>query len=188
MPFEFVPMKIEGVVLIKPRVFSDARGYFQEKYHKSAFRESGLVMEFVQDNHSHSRKGVLRGLHYQLNPKPQGKLVSVIRGEIFDVGVDIRQGSPTYGQYVGEILSQENHHLLYLPEGFAHGFIVLSEHADVIYKVTHEFTPALDRGILWNDPDLKIEWPVSDPLLSEKDRNLPILADCENNFVYMDKE
>jgi len=184
MPFEFIPLDIEGVTLINPRVFADQRGYFQEKYHRSSFVKAGLDQDFVQDNHSHSRKGVLRGLHYQLNPKPQGKLVSVLRGEIFDVGVDIRKGSPTYGQWVGVILSESNHQLVYIPEGFAHGFVVLSETADVLYKVTHEFDIELDRGILWNDPALQIEWPLEAPLLSEKDQNLPTLSDCENNMIY----
>ena len=184
MPFEFVPLGIQGMMLIKPQVFIDSRGYFQEKYHHSVFSDAGLKVGFVQDNHSRSQRGVLRGLHYQLNPKPQGKLVSVVRGEIFDVGVDIRQGSPTFGQWAGKILSDENRHMLYIPEGFAHGFVVLSDWADVIYKVTHEFDPVLDRGIRWNDPALQIEWPVRNPLLSEKDQNLPALADCENNLIF----
>jgi len=188
MPFEFNSLELPGVKLVKPKIFSDPRGFFLETYHRTDFSDHGLAMDFVQDNYSHSKKGVLRGLHYQLNPNPQGKLVSVIQGEIFDVAVDIRNGSPTYGKWIGEILSDQNHHLLYIPEGFAHGFLVLSEEADVVYKVTHEFDLDLDRGIIWNDPAIKIEWPIKTPILSEKDQNLPNLAECENNLIYREGE
>ena len=184
MPFEFTHLELKGVTLVKPKVFSDQRGFFLEKYHQTDFSNHGLVMNFVQDNYSHSVKGVLRGLHFQLDPKPQGKLVSVIQGEIYDVAVDIRKGSPTYGKWVGETLSDQNHHQLYIPEGFAHGFLVLSATADVIYKVTQEFDLALDRGILWNDPEINIQWPDKNPILSPRDQALPTLAVCENNLIY----
>lgn len=184
MPFDFSPLDLPGVTLIKPRVFRDERGFFLEKYQRTEFVKNDLAMDFVQDNFSHSERGVLRGLHYQLDPRPQGKLVGVIQGKIFDVAVDIRKGSPTYGQWIAEELSDVNHHLLYIPEGFAHGFLVLSDDADVVYKVTNEFDAKLDRGIAWNDPEIGIDWPDLTPILSEKDENLPNLIDCENNFIY----
>ena len=139
---------------------------------------------FVQDNYSHSVKGVLRGLHYQKDPKAQAKLVMAIRGEIFDVAVDIRKDSPTYGKWAGEILSEQNHRLLYTPEGFAHGFCVLSDEADVLYKVNQEYSPENDRGILWNDPNIDVKWPVDKPIVSEKDLKQPLLKNTDNNFVY----
>ncbi|HOO77706.1 MAG TPA: dTDP-4-dehydrorhamnose 3,5-epimerase [bacterium] len=182
MPFAFHPLELPGLVLVEPRTFGDRRGYFRETFERRAFSEAGLPADFVQDNCSFSRRGVLRGLHYQLAPRAQGKLVMALSGEIFDVGVDIRPGSPTYGRWRGVVLSEENGRLLYLPPGFAHGFCVLSETALVFYKVTADYAPELDRGIAWNDPVLGIEWPVERPVLSEKDRSLPLLDEAENNY------
>jgi len=184
MPFKFNRLEIPDLILIEPRVFEDERGFFMEFYNLKDFNQSGIDAEFVQDNHSHSRKGVLRGLHYQLRPMEQGKLVRCVRGIIFDVAVDIRRGSPTYGEWVGVILSEENKNMLYIPPGFAHGFCVLSNEADVIYKVTNFYSPEHERGIIWNDPDIGIEWPIKDPILSERDSKLPTLKEVENNFVW----
>ncbi|MCS7172662.1 MAG: dTDP-4-dehydrorhamnose 3,5-epimerase [Armatimonadetes bacterium] len=185
MPFAFLPLEIPDVVLIRAQAFADARGFFLEAYRRSEFERHGIPVTFVQDNFSRSiRRGVLRGLHYQKAPRAQGKLVMVLRGEIYDVAVDIRRGSPTYGRWVAAVLSDREHTLLYVPPGFAHGFCVLSEGADVLYKCTEEYDPALDRGIRWDDPDLGIPWPVEDPLLSEKDRAWPLLREADHNFVY----
>jgi len=186
MAFTFTRLDIPDVILIEPKAFGDDRGYFLETYKRSAFSEQGIP-DFVQSNHSHSTYGVLRGLHYQKDPMAQGKLVSAIYGEIFDLGVDIRKGSPTYGKWVGALLSPENHRLLYIPPGFAHGFCVLSAEADVIYQVTQEYSHEHDRGILWNDPDIQIKWPIDEPLLSPKDSNQPLLKDADNDFVYQAK-
>ena len=184
MPFKaFTPLTISDVILIEPRIFGDERGFFAETYKASPYTEHGIP-PFVQTNHSHSAHGVLRGLHYQKQPRAQGKLVTCVRGAIFDVGVDIRRGSPTYGEWVGETLSDENHRLLYIPPGFAHGFCVLSDVADVIYQVTAEYAHALDRGIIWNDPDIGIDWPIDAPLLSPKDAAQPRLRNADNDFVY----
>ena len=184
MPFKFNRLEIPDLILIEPKVFEDERGFFMEFYNLKDFNHFGIDVEFVQDNHSHSRKGVLRGLHYQLRPMEQGKLVRCVRGIIFDVAVDIRRGSPTYGEWVGVILSEENKNMLYIPPGFAHGFCVLSNEADVIYKVTNFYSPEHERGIIWNDPDIGIEWPIKDPILSERDSKLPTLKEVENNFVW----
>ncbi len=178
MPFRFQRLEIPDVVLVKAQGFADDRGFFAETYKMSEFSAHGISPVFVQDNHSHSVRGVLRGLHYQEHPKAQGKLVMVLKGQIFDVAVDIRQGSPTYGKWVGEALSAENHRMLYVPPGFAHGFCVLSEKADVIYKVTEEYAPELDRGIIWNDPEIAIQWPITEPILSPKDARLPSLEEA----------
>jgi dTDP-4-dehydrorhamnose 3,5-epimerase len=182
MPFTFEPLQIPDVILIRPRVFPDARGFFLETYKYSDFAANGIPERFVQDNHSRSTRGVLRGLHFQNPPRAQGKLVRVVSGEIFDVAVDIRPGSATFGQWVGEILSDENHHMLYIPPGFAHGFVVLSDVADVTYKVTAEYAPELDSGIIWNDPAIAIQWPVQVPILSAKDAALPSLLEADNRF------
>jgi dTDP-4-dehydrorhamnose 3,5-epimerase len=187
MPFNFERLEIPEIILIKPRVFADERGFFLETYKHTAFAQAGVPDTFVQVNHSQSAAGVLRGLHYQKHPQAQGKLVGVVRGEIFDVAVDIRVGSPTYGRWVGETLSSENHHLLYIPPGFAHGFCVLSEAADVIYQVTTEYAPDFDRGLLWNDPEIGIAWPIENPALSPKDAAQPRLREADNNFVYQAK-
>lgn len=184
MPFEFEPQAIPEVILVRARAFPDSRGYFMESYRLSQFAAAGIPQGFVQDNFSHSTRGVLRGLHYQKAPYAQGKLVMVLRGEIFDVAVDIRRGSPTFGRWVGVILSDENHTMLYVPEGFAHGFCVLSDEADVLYKVTAEYAPEYDRGIRWDDPDLAIPWRVAAPVLSEKDARMPALRDADIDFVY----
>lgn len=183
MPFSFAPQSIPEVQVIEAKAFGDDRGFFAETYKASDFIAHGIPA-FVQDNLSRSQRGVLRGLHYQLDPAAQGKLVAVISGEIFDVAVDIRKGSPTYGKWVGAVLSEHNHRLLWVPPGFAHGFCVVSDVADVVYKVTAEYSPAHDRGIRWNDPDIGVVWPVEAPLLSPKDAAALSLEQADNNFTY----
>jgi len=183
MPFTFKRLSIPDVQLIEPRVFPDGRGFFLETYKYSDFKQAGIPEYFTQDNYSRSEKGVLRGLHYQKHPHGQGKLVRCVKGSIFDVAVDIRKGSPTYGTWVGAELTEENNHLLYVPDGFAHGFQVLSDFAEVLYKCTTEYYPAADRGIIWNDPAIAIQWPLADPLLSKKDTVHPLLKDADNNFA-----
>jgi len=175
----------DGVFVLEPTVYKDERGFFMESYNEQTFRKLGFDIQFVQDNHSLSVKaGTIRGLHYQLHPKAQTKLVRVTRGAIFDVIVDIRQGSPTFGKWQGFILSADNKRQLLVPKGFAHGFCTLVENTEVQYKVDEYYSPEHDRGILWNDPALGIDWPVTDPILSEKDANHPLLADAEMNFVW----
>ncbi len=171
MPFEFEPQRIKDVILVKPKVFGDNRGFFMESYKKSEFFANGINVEFNQDNHSKSVKGVLRGLHYQEKPYEQAKLVRCSRGRIFDVAVDIRENSETFGQYVKVELSEDNKYMLFIPEGFAHGFVVLSDEAELLYKASGEYAPQADRGILWNDKDINIDWEIDfEPILSEKDR------------------
>ena len=182
MPFEFTPLAIPGLLLITPKIFGDARGFFLELYKHSEFVRGGIREHLVQDNYSRSVKGVLRGLHYQKTPKAQGKLVVCLKGNIFDVAVDIRRGSPHYGAWAHAELSEENRHMLYVPPGFAHGFQVLSDSAEVLYKCTDEYSPGDDRGILWSDPDINIAWPLPDPVLSGKDKLLPLLRDADNDF------
>lgn len=182
MPFQFRRLAIPDVVVVEGRTFGDERGFFAETYKLSEFAAYGILGPFVQDNWSHSCRGVLRGLHYQKLPRAQGKLVMVLGGEIWDVAVDIRQGSPTYGQSVSLALSAGDLRMLYVPPGFAHGFCVLSDTADVLYKVTEEYAPDLDRGIVWNDPDIAAQWPIANPTLSPKDARLPFLRDADNNF------
>ena len=184
MPFEFQRLRIPDVILVLPRRFGDRRGFFEETYGRTAFASGGIVHDFAQDNHSFSKEGVLRGLHFQRPPRAQGKLVRVPFGEIFDVAVDLREGSPTYGEWVAEILSGENGRLLFVPVGFAHGFCVLSSTAHVEYKVTDEYSAKHDGGIAWNDPQLDVGWPVSSPVLSEKDAALPKLESIEPGFRY----
>ena len=184
MPFGFKKLSIPEVILVEARAFSDERGFFMEIFKESVFSANGINTKFVQDNFSHSSKGVLRGLHYQKDPKAQAKLVMAMTGEIFDVAVDIRKGSPTYGRWVSEILSDKNHNLLYIPEGFAHGFCVTSDKADVLYKVTSEYSPEHESGILWNDPDLSIKWPTDKPIMISKDLQLHSLKNADNNFAY----
>lgn len=172
------PTAIPDVMIIEPKLFGDARGFFYESFNQQAFNEAtGTNYQFVQDNHSRSSRGVLRGLHYQLPPHAQGKLVRVVRGVVWDVAVDIRHESPTFGQWVGVELSDDNHRQLWIPPGFAHGFCVLSETADFLYKTTDYYSPAFERGIAWDDPQLAIEWPVLKTacLLSDKDRKWPRL-------------
>jgi dTDP-4-dehydrorhamnose 3,5-epimerase len=167
---------LPGVLIIEPQVHGDVRGFFVETWHAQRYAEHGLPERFVQDNHSRSSRGVLRGLHYQLQ-QPQGKLVRVTQGEVFDVAVDIRRGSPSFGQWAGVRLSGENHRQFYVPPGFAHGFCTLSETADFLYKCTDYYHPQSERGVLWNDPDIGIEWPELDVRLSNKDRNNRRLRD-----------
>jgi len=176
-------MEIPDVILIEPRTFHDPRGFFMEVYKHSDFTAQAIPDQFVQVNFSRSRRGALRGLHYQSPPQAQGKLVMALRGEVFDVVVDIRQGSPTYGQWVSTILSGENRRMLYVPVGFAHGFCVLSEEADFIYQVTAEYAPHLEAGIVWNDPTIAVEWPIAEPLLSDKDAALPLFQ-AAADFMY----
>lgn len=183
----FVPLVIPEVMVIEPEVFQDARGFFLEAYKSSEFAVHGIADCFVQDNHSRSQLGVLRGLHFQRPPKAQAKLVWVSHGEIFDVAVDIRHGSPTYGQWVGVTLSSENRKMLYVPRGFAHGFCATSTMADVVYKVSEEYAPHTEAGVLWNDPDLAIAWPLANPLLSRKDAHYPLLRDLAPVFFYDDR-
>ncbi len=183
MGFSFKRLDIPDVMVIKPDVFEDGRGFFMEFFKLSDFRLAGINFEFVQDNHSFSKKGVLRGLHYQLRPAEQGKLIKCTRGRVWDVAVDIRHGSPWYGKYIAVELSEHNKLMLWIPPGFAHGFVALDD-AEVIYKVTKEYSPELDRGIIWNDPDIGINWPVDKPILSDKDVRLPPLKYAENNFYY----
>ena len=171
---KLIETALPGVLIIEPKVFGDARGFFIETFQVERYREIGITQPFVQDNYSFSRRGILRGLHFQLR-QPQGKLVFVARGEIFDVAVDIRRSSPTFGRWVGRVLSGENHHQMYVPEGFAHGFCVLSDEVEVMYKCTALYDAGDDRGIRWDDPALKIAWPVTQPQLSGKDGKLPYL-------------
>ena len=179
MPFTFTPLAIPDVILIEPHRKGDARGFFMETYKRSDFVANGIHETFVQDNYSRSTRGVLRGLHYQKAPHAQGKLVMAVQGAVFDVAVDIRPNSPTFGRWVGATLDASEPRLLYVPPGFAHGFCVLSETADFSYKVTSEFAPHLDRGILWNDPAIGVEWAIKDPILSAKDAALPLLRDAD---------
>ncbi|MBE0426136.1 MAG: dTDP-4-dehydrorhamnose 3,5-epimerase [Nitrospirae bacterium] len=184
MPFHFRRLEIHDIILIEPEVYEDFRGFFRETYKHSDFVRMGIKEHFVQDNHSKSVKGVLRGLHYQKNPNAQGKLVQCIKGKIFDAAVDIRKGSLSFGQWVGVVLSEKNNLILYVPPAFAHGFVVLSKSAEVLYKCTGEYSPEDDRGIIWDDPDIGIKWPVKHPVLSEKDLGHPRLSDADNNFEY----
>lgn len=172
---------LPGVILVEPEVHGDARGFFVETYHERRYVEGGIGEQFVQDNHSKSKRGTLRGLHAQLH-KPQGKLVRAVEGEIFDVAVDVRSGSPTFGRWVGELLSAENFRQLYVPPGFVHGFCVLSESAQVEYKVTAFYDQDDEYGVIWNDPDIAIDWPIDDPLLSDRDRAAPTLREIEDRL------
>lgn len=187
--FNFIKTSIEGVYIIEPTVFGDNRGYFMESYSKRDFEEAGLTMNFVQDNESKSKKGVLRGLHFQTK-HTQGKLVRVVEGEVFDVAVDLRAGSPTFGQWTGVTLTAENKKQFYIPEGFAHGFLVLSETATFQYKCTDYYAPEYDGGVLWNDPEIGIEWPlegIDEVLLSDKDKvqqTFKAFKEKENPFKY----
>jgi len=179
--FRFEKTAIDGLYIIEPRVFGDSRGYFMETYNCNDFKAAGIDAVFVQDNQSRSRKGVLRGLHFQKR-HPQGKLVRVISGEVFDVAVDIRKDSPTYKKWHGVVLSAENKKQFYVPPGFAHGFLVLSEEAEFVYKCTDFYHPEDEGGIIWNDPDIGIEWPVEgirELILSEKDRNLRRISELK---------
>lgn len=167
---------LPGVLVIEPQVFGDARGFFYESYNEAKYVAHGIYVKFVQSNVSRSSKGVLRGLHYQW-PNPQGKLVSVLEGEVYDIAVDIRQGSPTFGQWAGVMLTADNHRHFWIPEGFAHGFCVMSEHATFAYQCTAVYDAKADASVCWNDAALGIDWPISEPQLSEKDLKAPLLAD-----------
>ena len=170
---------LPGVLLLEPKVFGDARGFFLESWNRQTFAELGLELDFVQDNHSRSAKGVLRGLHYQLNA-PQGKLVRVVSGSVFDVAVDLRRSSPHFGQWVGYELSAENKRMIWVPPGFGHGFLVLSDSADFLYKTTAYYAPEWDRGIRWDDPQVGVQWPLDGaPALSAKDQALPFFKDAD---------
>ena len=172
----FEPTKIPDVIRVEPRISRDARGFFLESYHESKFADGGVRAHFVQDNHSRSSRGTLRGLHMQV-AFSQGKLVRCVAGEVFDVAVDVRPGSKTYGQWVGETLSAENFHQLWVPPGFLHGFCVVSDSAEIQYKCTELYHPEDELGVIWDDPDIGIRWPISTPLLSEKDAKLSRLRD-----------
>jgi len=178
-----IETKLDGVVILEPEVFGDYRGYFMESFNQQKLARLGLDFAFVQDNQSFSvQAGTIRGLHYQLNPKAQTKLVRVLTGAIYDVVVDIRKKSPTFGQWVGVILSEENKRQLLVPKGFAHGFCTLVKDTMVLYKVDEYYSPEHDRGIMWNDPDLGIDWPMPHAILSEKDQRNPRLLEAESNF------
>ena len=180
MRFEFEKQKIEDVILVKPTVFGDNRGFFMETYKKSDFVKNGIDIDFIQDNHSKSSHRVLRGLHYQAKPYGQAKLVRCVKGKIYDVAVDLRKNSKTFGQYVKVELSEENKQMLFIPKGFAHGFVVLSGEAEILYKVNKEYAPNSDRGVLWSDNDLNIDWGIDfEPILSEKDKIQPKFKDLD---------
>lgn len=184
--FNFIETKIRDLYIVEPKVFGDDRGYFMESYNKEAFDEAGLTMTFVQDNESRSKKGVLRGLHFQTK-HTQGKLVRVTDGAVYDVAVDLRKGSPTYGMWEGILLTAENKKQFYVPEGFAHGFLVVSDYATFNYKCTDFYAPDYDGGVLWNDPEIGIEWPlegIDEILLSEKDKNQKTLKELDLPFEY----
>ena len=186
MPFSFKRFdELPDIVIVQPQADADERGWFMETYKKSEFLRQGISQDFLQDNHSCSTvKGVLRGLHFQKQPAAQGKLVRCVVGEVFDVAVDIRKGSPTYGKWVSAILSAENRQIVWIPIGFAHGFLTTTNLAEVEYKVTSEYSSAHDRAIRWNDPEIGIEWPVENPILSRKDAEAKFLKDADNNFVW----
>jgi len=178
---EFEPTRLPEVVLIKPRVFGDARGFFFETWQAEQFAAAGITLPFVQDNHSHSTRHTLRGLHFQIE-QPQGKLIRVSRGEVFDVAVDIRRSSPRFGQWVGVVLSDTNHHMLWVPPGFAHGYLAMSTEIDFLYKCTDYYAPQHERAIRWNDPQVGVQWPLAAsavPILSEKDALAPLLMKAE---------
>jgi dTDP-4-dehydrorhamnose 3,5-epimerase len=178
----FHETEVPGVILVEPDLYEDDRGFFLETYHEGKYREGGISAAFVQDNHSRSVRGTLRGLHAQ-HPRAQGKLLRVIEGEIYDVAVDARKGSPSYGRHVSAVLSAENFHQLYIPPGLLHGFCVTSDIAQVEYKCTAVYYKEDELGVLWNDPEIGIEWPIVDPILSEKDRNAPPLSEIQDRLL-----
>lgn len=179
---KLVKTKLDDVVLLEPRVFGDSRGFFMESFNRRSFRELGIDLDFLQDNHSLSESpGIIRGLHFQSGPMAQSKLVRVLSGAIYDVAVDIRPDSPSFGQWIGVVLSEENKRQLLVPKGFAHGFCTLVPNTQVLYKVDQYYSPEHDSGILWSDPDLAIDWPVREPKLSDKDRQLPLLRELFND-------
>jgi dTDP-4-dehydrorhamnose 3,5-epimerase len=177
LSIKYTETHLPGVLLIEPKVFKDSRGFFMETFHQKKYAEAGIDHAFIQDNYSHSTRGTLRGLHYQLK-HPQAKLVYVITGEIYDVAVDIRRGSPGFGKWVGQYLSDKNRRQIFVPEGFAHGFCVISETADVLYKTTDLYNPDDEYGVLWSDPTIGIDWPVEAPIVSDKDKQFPGLKEA----------
>lgn len=180
---QFIRTKLEGVWLIKPQVFQDERGFFLESYSQKEFKKQGIDVDFVQDNHSKSvKKGVLRGLHFQNPPYTQAKLVRAVKGSVFDVIVDLRKSSPTFGQWEGFTLSAENFDMLFIPKGFAHGFCTLEDNTEFLYKTDEFYAPESEGGIIWNDPDLKIDWPIKDPILKERDKKWPRFKDLFTNY------
>ena len=182
--FKFTKMGISGVVLVETEKFKDERGYFFEQYKESTFKSNGIIERFDQDSFSKSREGVIRGLHYQKDPAGQGKLVSVLAGRIFDVAVDLRKGSPHFGKWVSAELSSENNRGVWVPVGFAHGFAALEDDTVVMYKTTNEYSKEHEGGIIWDDPDIGIKWPVKNPIVSEKDSKHPRLRDSKADFAY----
>ncbi len=182
MTYEFLDLEIEGLVLIKPKVYFDHRGFFLESYTKKEFYEHGIKQEFVQDNHSWSIKNTIRGLHFQKRPYSQSKLIRCISGEILDVAVDLRKDKNSFGKHVKVRLSAENKQMLYIPEGFAHGFLALTDYAEILYKVTEYYNKDSDSGVIWNDLDLNIDWGVKDPILSEKDQSWPKLSEIKDKL------
>ncbi len=187
MPFAFQTTALVDAIVIDPKSFADDRGVFRETFKNADFADAGLPTTFAQSNLSSSRQGVLRGLHFQTDPMAQGKLVSCVAGAVFDVAVDIRHGSPSFGKWIGEELSMANGRMLWIPAGFAHGFCVLEDNSVLSYSVTEVFSGAHDGGIAWNDPAIGVEWPISDPLLSDKDQALPCLGDGDPGFQYVAK-
>ena len=183
MPFRRLPTELDRVVLIEPQPFADERGFVLESFRANVYGDLGVDVEFVQENQSRSTRGTLRGIHFQTNPG-QAKLIRCLRGRIWDVAVDLRRSSPTYGRWEGHELSDENHHQLLVSVGFGHGFCVLSEEADVLYRLSSYYDPATEAGIAWNDPDLGIEWPIGEPLLSERDRSAPRLAEMADSLPW----
>ncbi len=184
MPFDFKKTSLKGLFLIQPRVYTDTRGFFMESYKKSDFEKAGIAEEFVQDNHSFSSKGVLRGIYFQSEPHAQGKLVRVIKGAVWDVSVDLIPGSSTFGKWYGIELTEKNSTMLYIPPGFGHAFLTLEDNTHFLYKCTAEYNPESDGGVRWNDPDLAIDWPLTEgskPVVSDKDTVLPFLKDLINN-------
>lgn len=175
MPFIFEKTDIPDVLVIAPKVFEDERGFFTELYKEKDFFDAGIKEKFIQENLSYSKKNVLRGLHFQISPFSQAKIIRVAQGEVFDVAVDIRENSPTFKKWIGIILSKDNKKMIYIPEGFAHGFCVLSDSAEIIYKCSNPYSPKHERGIIWNDSDLAIKWPIENPILSSRDANWPNL-------------
>ena len=177
MPFKFKELEIPGLILIEPKIFSDNRGFFMETYKESEFRENGIKEEFIQDNFSNSSKGVVRGLHFQIDPKAQGKLIQVVHGKVWDVAVDLREDSPTYLEWVGLELNDTERKMFYIPPGFGHGFAALSDEVLFQYKCTNEYDMILERGIRWDDQDIGITWPVKNPLVSDRDNELPFVKE-----------
>jgi dTDP-4-dehydrorhamnose 3,5-epimerase len=184
MPFTFRQLEIPGVLAIEPKLFEDVRGFFMETYKREEFKKAGIPQIFVQDNHSRSRQGVLRGFHFQKEPKAQGKLVRCLRGAIFDVAVDLRRGSPSYRKWIGIVLSEENRLMLWIPRGFAHGYLTLHDGTEVVYKVDNPYSMKHECGIRWDDPEIAVKWPIERPIVSAKDGGYPFLKNADFNFNY----